>query len=41
VLPSYAELRALEACFEVYAEADPNVTNDQWDAVVALIKAAD
>src|SRR4051794_30577847 len=40
MLNSTAELAALAACFEVGAEDNPNVGNDQWDSVVALLEHA-
>jgi hypothetical protein len=40
VLPSARELRALSACFEVYGECNPDVTDDQWEEIVALLKQA-
>jgi hypothetical protein len=40
VLQSGAELATLGACFEVGSEDNPNVTDDQWDSIMALIEHA-
>ena len=39
-LQSTAELNTLAACFEVGGEGHPDVTDDQWDSIVALIEQA-
>ena len=37
-LQSADELAALVACFEVGSDEHPNVVDDQWDSVLALIE---
>lgn len=37
-LESTDELDALAVCFEVGSQLHPDVTNDQWDAIQALIE---
>ena len=39
-LQSPDELNALAACFEVGGEGHPDVTDDQWDSIVALVEQA-
>ena len=39
-LGSANELSALSACFEVGGELHPDVTDDQWDSIVALVEQA-
>jgi hypothetical protein len=39
-LESRDELAALSACFEVGGECHPDVTDDQWYSVVAMIEQA-
>ena len=39
-LQSTDELDALAACFEVGGEGHPDVTDDQWYSIVALIEQA-
>ena len=39
-LQSTGELDALEACFEVGGECHPDITDAQWDSLVALIEQA-
>jgi hypothetical protein len=39
-LGSADELNALIACFEVGGELHPDVTDDQWDSILALIGQA-
>jgi hypothetical protein len=33
-------LDALTACFEVGGELHPDVTDDQWDSILALVEQA-
>jgi hypothetical protein len=40
MLKSTDELAALSACFEVGGEGHADVTDDQWDSIVALIEQA-
>jgi hypothetical protein len=39
-LGSAGELSALSACFKVGGELRPDVTDDQWDSIVALVATA-
>jgi hypothetical protein len=39
-LGSADELNALTACFEVGGELHPDVTDDQWDSILALVAQA-
>jgi hypothetical protein len=39
-LGSADELNALAACFEVGGELHPNVTDDQWESILALFEQA-
>lgn len=40
ILQSTDELAALSACFEVGGEGHSDVTDDQWESVLALIERA-
>jgi hypothetical protein len=39
-LGSADEWKALNACFEIGGELHPDVINDQWDSIVALVATA-
>jgi hypothetical protein len=40
MLQSTGDLAALAACFEVGGDGHPDVADDQWDSVLALIEQA-